>query len=113
MLTCSARLSSTTSSRLRRGVANALIRDSATSSAIGGGGLADERERAARQAVLAVLVERHDLDRDVPRRGIALQLTQHGPSEHVGQEHVERYRGRPVLAHEIERVARPCRRPAP
>ena len=62
--------------------------------AVGGRRLADERERAAREAVLAVLVQRHDLHRDVARRRIALELAEHRPSEHVGQEHVERDRGR-------------------
>ncbi len=89
---------------MRRGAANVLIRESAMFEAIGGGGLADVRERAAREAVLPVLVERHDLDRDVPRRGIALQVTEHRPPQHIRQEYIERNRGRPVFANEIERV---------
>ena len=60
----------------------------------GGRRLVDERERAARQPVLAILVERDDLHRDVPRLGILLQLAEHRPAEHVGQEHVERHRRR-------------------
>ena len=66
--------------------------------------LGQERERAARQAVLAILVERDDLHRDVPRLRILLQLAEHGPAEHVGQEDVERHRGRPVLARQRQRV---------
>ncbi len=67
--------------------------------------LGDEREGAARQRVLAVLVERDDLHRDVPRQRILLELAQHRPAQHVGQEHVERDRGRLELLGKIERVA--------
>ena len=67
--------------------------------------LGDERERAARQPVLAILFERDDLHRDVPRLGILLQLAEHRPSEHVGQEHVERHRHRPELARQAQRLA--------
>ena len=72
--------------------------------ALGGGRLGDERERAARQRMLAVLVERDDLHRDVAGERILLELAQHRPAEHVGQEHVERHRGRLELLGEIERV---------
>ena len=54
--------------------------------------------------MLAVLVERDDLHRDVPRQRIVLELAQHGPAEHVRQEHVERDRGRLVLLGELERL---------
>ena len=54
--------------------------------------------------MLPVLVEGDDLHRNVPRRRILLELAQHGPSEHVGQEHVERHGGRLVLACERQRV---------
>ncbi len=53
--------------------------------------------------MLAVLVERDDLHRDVPGQRIVLELAQHGPAQHVRQEHVERDRGRLVLLGEIER----------
>ena len=66
--------------------------------------LGHEREGAARKAVLAVLVERDDLHRDVPRERILLELAEHGPAQHVGQEHVERDRGRLILLGEIERI---------
>ena len=59
--------------------------------------LGDERERAARQSVLPILVERDDLHGNVARLGILLQLAEHRPSEHVGQEHVERHGGRTEL----------------
>ena len=54
--------------------------------------------------MLAILVERHHLHRDVARLGILLQLAEDGPAEHVGQEDVERHRGRPVLARQRQRV---------
>ena len=90
--------------RLRRGLAYSLMRDKAAFDALGGGRLGDERERAARQTVLAILVERDDLHRDVPRQRVLLELAEHGPAEHVGQEHVERHRGRLILLGEIERI---------
>jgi len=71
--------------------------------AFGGGRLADERERAAGEGMLAVFVQRDDLDRDVPRQRIVLELAEHGPTQHVRQEHVERYRGGLELLGEIER----------
>ena len=40
--------------------------------------------------MLAVFVERDDLDRDVAGEGIVLELAQHRPAQHVRQEHVER-----------------------
>ena len=70
----------------------------------GGRRLGDERERAARQAVLPVLVQRHDLHRDVPRVGVLLQLAEHRPAEHVGQEDVERDGRRLELARQRQRL---------
>ena len=72
--------------------------------AFGRGRLGDEREGAARQRVLAVLVERDDLHRDVAGQRVLLELAQHRPAQHVGQEHVERDRGRLELLGELERV---------
>ena len=72
--------------------------------AFGGRRLGDERECAARQRVLAILVERDDLHGDMPRQRILLELAQHRPAQHVGQEHVERYRGRLELLGQIERI---------
>ena len=66
--------------------------------------LGDEGEGAARKPVLAILVERDDLHRDVPGQRVLLELAQHGPAEHVGQEHVERHRRRLVLLGKIERI---------
>ena len=59
--------------------------------------------------MLAVFVQRDDLDRNVPRQRIVLELAQHGPAEHVGQEHVERYRGRLELLGKIQRFRAACR----
>ena len=53
--------------------------------------------------MLAVFVERDDLHRNVPRQRIVLELAQHGPAEHVGQEDVERHGGRLELLGEIQR----------
>ena len=66
--------------------------------------LVDEGEGAARQAVLAVFVERDDLNRDMPGERVLLELAQHGPAQHVGQEYVERDRGRLILLGEVERI---------
>ena len=68
------------------------------------GGLRDERERAARQSVLAVLVEAHDLNRDMPCFRILLQLAEHGPSEHVREEEIERHGGGTPLTRQRQRV---------
>ena len=76
---------------------------------LGRGRLGDEREGAARQAVLAVLVERDDLHRDVPRERVLLELAEHVPPQHVGQEDVERDRGRLILLGEIEASRRASR----
>ena len=63
-----------------------------------GGRLLDEiRERTMRQAVLPLLFQGDDLHRDVTRYGIELELIEHRPAEHVGQEDVERDRRRLVL----------------
>ena len=60
-------------------------------------------------SVLAVLVERDDLHGDVARQRILLELAEHRPTQHVGQEHVERDGGRLELLGQIERVAAACR----
>ncbi len=56
------------------------------------------RERAVCQSVLTLFLERENLHRDMARRGIELELIQHGPTQHVGQEDVEGDRGRLELA---------------
>ena len=63
------------------------------------------KENAPRaKRVLAVLVERDDLHRDVPGQRVVLELAQHGPAQHVRQEHVERHGGRLELLGQIERL---------
>ena len=59
--------------------------------------LVEEGESAAREPVLLVVVQRDDLHRDVARRRVLLELAEHRPAEHVGQEHVERDRRRLVI----------------
>ena len=54
--------------------------------------------------MLTVFVERDDLHRNVPRQRIVLELAQHGPAQHVRQEHVERNRRRLELLGEFERL---------
>ena len=66
--------------------------------------LGDERERAARKSVLAIFVERHDLHGYMARERVLFELTEHVPSQHVGQEDVERDRSRLILLGQIERV---------
>ena len=105
MLICSAVLSSTTSSRLRRGLAYSLMRVRARLRRPRGVvGLVTNENAPRAKPVLAILVERDDLHRNVPGQRVLLELAQHGPAQHVGQEHVERHRGRLVLLGEIERV---------
>src|SRR4029079_3575967 len=72
--------------------------------ALGGRRLADERERAAGKAVVLVLVERDDLDRDVPRQWILLELAEDAPAQHVRQEDVEGNSAWLILLGELQRV---------
>ena len=60
-----------------------------------------------REAVLPLLFQGDDLYRNVTREGIELELIEHRPAQHVGQEDIERDGGRPVLTRK-----RKCRRPA-
>ena len=66
--------------------------------------LGDEGERAAREPVLAIFVERDDLHGDMAGERVLLELAEHIPAQHVGQEDVERHCGRLILLGEIERV---------
>ena len=72
--------------------------------ALHGRRLGDEREGARGQAVLTVLVQGHDLNRDVPCQRILLELVEHRPAQHVGKENVERHRRWPVFQREFERI---------
>ena len=83
-----------------RGAANSLDALERVSEPVGRRRLVHEGERAALETVLALLLDRQDLHRDVARRGVLLQLVEHRPAEHVRQEHIQRDRGRTVLARE-------------
>ena len=58
--------------------------------ALGGGRLDEVGEGAVREAVLAFFFQGDDLHRDVPRGRVELELVEHRPAEHVGQEDIER-----------------------
>ena len=104
MLSCSAGLSSTTSSRLRRGLAYSLIRVIAASTPSVVVGLVTNENAPRRKRMLAVFVQRDDLHRDVAGQRILLELVQYRPAEHVGQEDVERHRRRLELLGKVERI---------
>src|SRR5579871_2516325 len=70
---------------------------------LGRGGLGHERERSAREPVLAVVVERDDLHRNVPRLRVLLELAQDVPAQHVRKEDIERNCRRPVFVGERQR----------
>ena len=65
--------------------------------------LGQVRERAVRQAVLPLFFDRQHLHRNVPRQRIQLQVRQHRPAQHVGQEDVQRDGRRPELARQRQR----------
>ncbi len=96
-------LSSITSSRLVCGATIDLEPVERRFQLVGGGRLDQVGEGAVRQAVLPLLVDRDDLHRDVPRRRVELEVVEHRPAEHVGQEDVERDGGRAVLARQRQR----------
>ena len=58
--------------------------------ALGGGRLDEVGEGAVREAVLAFFFQGDDLHRDVARGRVELELVEHRPAEHVGQENIER-----------------------
>ena len=53
---------------------------------------------------MPVFVERQHLHRNVARRRILLQVVQHRPAQHVGQENVQRHCGWMVLLGQRERL---------
>ena len=103
MPSCSAALSSTTSSRFRRGLAYSVSRSIDFLEPLHGRRLVGERKGAARQPVPPILVQRHDLHRDVPRARILLELTENRPAQHIGQEYVERDGHRGEIARQRQR----------
>ena len=76
--------------------------------ALGGGRLDEVGEGAVRQAVLALFFQRDDLHRDVARGRVELELVEHRPAEHVGQEDIERDGRRAGTAGPATGPARPC-----
>ena len=113
MLTCSAGSSSTTSRRRRRGEAELLDARERGLQALGRRRLGDEAERPARQAMLAIFVQGDDLNRNVPRRRVLLQLAEHRPAQHIGQEDIQRDGGGLELLRQFQRRRRRARPPAP
>ena len=80
---------------------------------LGGRRLDQVGERTVREAVLALLVDGDDLHRDMTRGRVELEIVQHRPAEHVGQEDIERDgRGR-SLARQREADAPPRWRRCP
>ena len=66
--------------------------------------LGDERECAAREAMVLVLVERDDLYGDMTRQRILFELAQDAPTQHVGQKNVKRDRTGLILLGKLECV---------
>ena len=89
------------------------MRSNASSQPVRGRRLDEVGKGAVGQAVLALLVERDDLHRNVPRERIELELVEHRPAEHVGQEDVERDGGGPELARQRQAQRRRWWRPRP
>ena len=116
MLSRSTASSSTMSSRLRtRARAYSLIREERRLEALRASPASVMKEKAPRdEPVLAVLVQRDDLHRDVSQvRRVLLEVTENRPAQHVGQKDVQRDGRRPVLAREHQRVGAARRGRAP
>ena len=104
MLICSAALSSTTSRRLRRGCAYSLMRASAASTPSVVVGLVTN-ENAPRASACWRSSSSVMICTGMWRvSGFCLSWLSTVQPEHVGQEHVERHRGRLELLGEVERV---------
>ena len=96
-------LSSTISNLFVRGRGEILETVEGGLQAVGGRLLDEIGERTVREAVLPLLFQGDDLDRYVTRDGIELELIEHRPAEHVGQEDIERDGGGLVLTGERKR----------
>ncbi len=77
----------------------------------GGGGLHQVGEGAVREPVLALLLDRQHLHGDVAGGGIELEVVQHRPPQHVGEEHVEGDGRGAVLASQRQRLHARARPP--
>jgi len=73
---------------------------------VGRDGLGDERKAPRSKPVLALVLDRQDLNRDMACFGAALQLIENRPTQHVRQEYIERHGGRAVLARQRQRIGR-------
>ena len=73
----------------------------------------DECKCAARQAMVPILIERQHLHGNMTRRGILLQMIEHRPAQHVGQEDIQRDRRRMEFAGQRQRFRAAQSPPAP
>ncbi len=103
MLNCSAGLSSTINSRLRRGIAYSLMRVKTVPSSSEVVGLVTKENAPRDKAVVAVFIERQHLNRNVPGGRILLQVVEHRPAQHVRKENIERNGGRVEFAGQSKR----------
>ena len=51
---------------------------------------------------MAVFIQSQHLHRDVARCRVLLKMIEHGPAQHVGQEHIERDRSRMEFARQCK-----------
>src|SRR5205807_867445 len=58
----------------------------------------------AAEAVLALVLDGQELNRDMACFGAALELSEHRPTQHVREEHIERHGARAVLVRQGERI---------
>src|ERR1700757_4862157 len=68
-----------------------------------------KRKSAACQTAPAILINREDLNRDMPRQGILLKLTEDGPAEHIWQENIQTNSVWPILFCQCHSVRAFCR----
>ena len=62
---------------------------------------------------MPVLIEREHLHGNVARAGVLLEMIQHRPAQHVGQENVERNRRGMILVRQRQRLGARHAPPAP
>ena len=103
MLRCAASSSSTTSSRLTGRSTNSCSVVSASLSDSLVAGLVRKSMAPEPEAALPVLLDRDDVDRDVPGGRVVLEPVEDGPAVRVGQPEIERDGGRLVLPGQRQR----------
>ena len=74
----------------------------------GGDGFYQIIERTVGQAMLAFAFERNDLHGNVSRERVQLEVVQHRPPEHVGQEDIQRDGGGAKLSGKLKRLFGLC-----